>query len=46
MNQDILICKSKNQQDCISNIGTFMKSYDGNYIVGDTESLGCEWWEG
>ena len=22
----LLICKSKNQQDCISNIGTFMKS--------------------
>ena len=22
----VLICKSKNQQDCISNIGTFMKS--------------------
>ena len=22
------------------------KSHDGNYIVGDTESLGCEWWGG
>ena len=20
------------------------KSHDGNYSVGDTESLGCEWW--
>ena len=20
------------------------KSHDGNYIVGDTESLHCEWW--
>ena len=22
------------------------KVNDGNYIVGDTESLGCEWWGG
>ena len=22
------------------------KSHDGNYIVGDTESLVCEWWGG
>ena len=22
------------------------KSHDSNYIVGDTESLGCEWWGG
>ena len=22
------------------------KSHDGNYIVGDTESLGFEWWGG
>ena len=22
------------------------KSHDGNYIVDDTESLGCEWWGG